>query len=389
MTKIIKQLNQDLFSKRSQIFDWLEDQLKDFNLIYSSQDIRNSGYKISAVDVNYFPAGFNNLSTESINLYCHTIKNYLANHYQSANKIIIIAENFSRNLHYLDNIDTLKQIFTNIGMQVETATLLADGETSNFTDLKELLPKIDKKSTIFILNNDLSNQVPEYLNDASLNIMPPVFAGWYQRSKAHYFNKYNSVISDFSKTFNINPFLLSSEIDSMAQLDFKAKIGIEILAEKVELLLNKINKSYMEHNISNKPYVVIKSDSGTFGMAIMKATSGEDIISINKKQRNKMNVGKGGNITEKVLIQEGIPSVEKFNNHIAESMVYSACNKPISLISRYHQEKNELSILNTTGMEFQEICLLSQNQPDFFLHYVVSSLSQIAAKKEISELSNK
>jgi glutamate--cysteine ligase len=44
---------------------------------YSSIDIRNSGFKISPIDTNLFPAGFNNLNNDFESLYITAVKHSL------------------------------------------------------------------------------------------------------------------------------------------------------------------------------------------------------------------------------------------------------------------------------------------------------------------------
>ena len=52
-------------------------------------------------------------------------------------------------------------------------------------------------------------------------------------------------------------------------------------------ILKKIQDKYDQHQIKHAPYVVIKADAGTYGMGIMIAKSPEDVLSLNRKKRNK------------------------------------------------------------------------------------------------------
>ena len=75
---------------------------------YSSIDIRNSGFKISPIDTNLFPAGFNNLNNDFESLYITAVKHSLDSFKTSIDKILIIPEDHTRNLHYLKSLENVK-----------------------------------------------------------------------------------------------------------------------------------------------------------------------------------------------------------------------------------------------------------------------------------------
>ena len=54
-----------LESKREELTAWMSQKRTEVPIpIYGSVDIRDAGWKISVVDANHFPAGFNNVSSE-------------------------------------------------------------------------------------------------------------------------------------------------------------------------------------------------------------------------------------------------------------------------------------------------------------------------------------
>lgn len=114
----------------------------------------------------------------------------------------------------------------------------------------------------------------------------------------------------------------------------------------------KIRKKYDEYNIKQEPYVFVKADSGTFGMGIMTARSGEEIYEINKKIRNKMSHIKEGVENTNLIIQEGVPSIDVSDNHPAEPVIYFMNGKSIGCFMRYNETKDNLSNLNSHGMKF-------------------------------------
>jgi glutamate--cysteine ligase len=144
-------------------------------------------------------------------------------------------------------------------------------------------------------------------------------------------------------------------------LDFKNNLGLENLANIAENLLNKISKKYQEYNIPNKPYCFIKAENGTYGMGVWAIESPNDILTINKKERNKMNILKGSVENHQVIIQEGILTTDKINNHPSEPLIYMLQAQIIELLYRCNQNRNELKSLNSPGAEFYNSSNLAPN----------------------------
>ena len=77
---------------------------------YASVDLRNSGFKISPVDTNLFPAGFNNLNPQFEPLAIQATTIAIEKICPEASKIIIVPENHSRNIFYFKNLLSLTEI---------------------------------------------------------------------------------------------------------------------------------------------------------------------------------------------------------------------------------------------------------------------------------------
>mgnify|MGYP000918984348 CR=1 FL=1 len=45
---------------------------------------------------------------------------------------------------------------------------------------------------------------------------------------------------------------------------------------------------YKEHKIKETPYIILKSENGTYGMGVIKIESPDQITSLNRKNRNKL-----------------------------------------------------------------------------------------------------
>src|SRR5579885_2078392 len=68
--------------------------------IYGSIDLRNSGFKIAPIDMNLFPAGFNNLNPDFLAQTAAAAKKIIQVVSPYAKKILIIPESHTRNLYY-------------------------------------------------------------------------------------------------------------------------------------------------------------------------------------------------------------------------------------------------------------------------------------------------
>ena len=327
LSKIIKnkQVIEDFFNKKFS---------QNPALLYNSIDLRHSGFKIAPVDTNCFPAGFNNLSLTSKEIAKKLADDFLTKNFGDVQNILLIPENHTRNLRYLENVLALKNI---LNRNVEIGSLIADLQDKTTIDLENnqsitlnpLIRNNDKITTkdgfcadLIILNHDLTDGIPEILQNLTIPIIPSPNLGWHNRTKSNHFTIYNQLAEELAKIIEIDPWLISSMHKSCDDVDFKEQKGIECLAKSVDELLKKIKIKYQEYDIKEEPYCFIKADNGTYGMAVWPVFCVEDVLEINKKERNKMNMLKGSIKNTKVMIQEGIKTIDKIDGKISEAMIY-------------------------------------------------------------------
>lgn len=372
-TKIINILGNLIEKNETDINIWFEKlSSKNTPFIYSSIDIRHAGFKITSVDTNMFPAGFNNLNLNEKKKATETLKNFLENNYSNINTILLIAEDLTRNKYYFQNIETIADIieasgkklilstFDTIETGIEKEFISNTGKTLISTPLikEDDLLKVKGSNAVpdlIIINNDMTSGAPEILKNLKQTISPPPGFGWYARRKTSHFESYDSLTKDFCSTFNLDPWLISTYFERCGIVNFKNKIGIECIASKVDYLIEKIKLKYKEYNINEIPYVFIKSDKGTYGMGIMTARSGEDVLKMTRDIRKKMNIIKSGQTNSEVIIQEGIPTTDKVKNNPAEPIVYMIGDQPIGFIYRINTERDIYGNLNARGMVFDSI----------------------------------
>lgn len=341
-----------LLNNNKKIIDWIDakNQLckSDLNLLYSSIDVRESDHKIAPVDINLFPSGFNNFSSDK---YLQRLSAAFINVLKGKKKIGLLIENFTRNQHYMENVQTLQK-----------ALELQDVEVKIFTIDDHKVIAIEhsiglQDFDLIILNNDLSSGYPKELINIRDKIFPAPEFGWHNRKKHVHLGIYNDLINEMVNDLNldIDPWFLSTIIERFEGVDFKNKIGIDAVAEKVENMLAQITQKYQKYQIGYEPHVFIKANNGTFGMGVMVAYSGDDIININKKYRHSMSSIKNGLSNNDVIIQEGIQTSKKFRDLPCEGVLYCFEEDVFSNLVRYNTRKTNQQSLNAVGMEIETL----------------------------------
>jgi Glutamate-cysteine ligase len=97
--------------ERWQRTQWLEHAAP----FYSSVDLRNSGFKLAPVDTNLFPGGFNNLSRDFLPLCVQAVMGAIEKICPDARGVLLIPENHTRNVHYLQNVAMLQRQQRSVG----------------------------------------------------------------------------------------------------------------------------------------------------------------------------------------------------------------------------------------------------------------------------------
>jgi glutamate--cysteine ligase len=418
LTGSLLELDQICLNHENHIEVWFQNKWQQYKApLYGSVDLRNSGFKLTPVDMNLFPAGFNNISPQFTPLAIHAIDAFLSREYPQARKILLIPENHTRNIAYLHNVYALAQIIHQAGIEVAigslspeiteaTAVELDHGKELTYYPLvkhgNKLITSSGFEADLIILNNDLSSGKPQILMDIAQPIIPPLNAGWYMRKKTNFFTEYDKVCTEFASLIGIDEWRLNAYFDIATNLDFANRIGLEELASKVDNILDKIRHKYAQYKINEIPYVIVKANNGTYGMGIMAIKSADEILSINRKSRNKMAVIKEGQNVEEVIIQEGVHTIEEINAKVAEPVVYMMDDYVIGGFYRANSHRARDENLNATGASFIPMscanpCVansitnikkhaLPNSCPNpFYAYGVVARLALLASSMEIAK----
>ena len=374
---------------------------------YCSTDLRNNGNKIAPVDTNLFPAGFNNLSPANAPLAAEAIRHQTDILCPSAKTLLLIPENHSRNPPYWENVATLKQLMEMAGVHVKIGRL--DGETQPHTTASggalEMHPITREGEYLHcgggipcavLLNNDLAGGIPPLLQGVAQPMLPPPQLGWAQRKKSSHFMHYTRVAEQFAAMLGTDAWLFSADFHVCAQVDFHKREGMECLAAAIDETLRQIKEKYRQHGISGDPYVVLKTNAGTYGMGVMMVDEAEAVFRLNRKQRNKMAVGKEGVKVRDVLIQEGVATVDYFNNSAAEPVVYMIGAAAIGGFYRVNASRGKSDNLNSSGMSFSPLPFETNCAPPLgaaadpaaarlYVYSVIGRLAALAAGREMAE----
>jgi glutamate--cysteine ligase len=331
-----------------------------------------------------------------------------------ARGVLLIPENHTRNMFYLENVAKIETILRQVGMRVRIGSLLPEIKQATTIDLPGggalvLEPLVRKGNRIgledfdpcvVLLNNDLSSGVPEILKSLEQEVYPPLSAGWYTRRKSQHFAAYDRVAGEFARLLDIDPWLINPYFATCNQINFHARVGEECLAAQVDAILQKMRVKYAEYGVKNDPFVIVKADAGTYGMGIMTVKDPGEITGLNRKQRNKMAVVKEGLEVSDVLVQEGVYSFEQINDAVAEPVVYMIDHYVVGGFYRVHTTRGMDENLNAPGMHFMPLafethCTLPNPNrgPDeipnrFYAYGVVARLALLAAALEIKAAEN-
>ena len=379
---------------------------------YGSVDLRNAGFKLSPVDMNLFPGGFNNLNPAFLPLCVQAAMSAIEKICPMAKSLVLIPENHTRNQFYLQNVARLVTILRMTGLNVRIGSLLPEIDRPTPVELPNgesllLEPLVrnryrlgvaDLDPCAILLNNDLSAGIPDILQGLNEQfILPPLHAGWATRRKSLHFAAYDEIAEEFAQLVGIDPWQINPYFGVCNSVNFHDRQGEDCLAAKVDAVLAKIREKYREYGIEDTPYVVVKADAGTYGMGVMTVKDASEVVGLNRRQRNKMSVIKEGMSVTSVIIQEGVHTRERVGDGVAEPVVYMIDRYVVGGFYRVHSERGEDENLNAPGMHFEPLafetsCYLPDchQTPDappnrFYAYGVVARLALLGAALELEQ----
>ncbi len=372
-------LHKQTLANMKEICAWFTAKSNEFqHPIYSSYDIRDSGYKISNVDANIFPAGFNNICPTDKETSVSLMNKYIIKHYgDKIKKVLLVTEEHTNNAFYWENVFTIKSLIEASSIEVKVAipreleqpmqiTSSAGNEITVHSALMSGSLMKEFKPDLIISNNDFSEAYEEWaktVTDFPMN--PPRELGWYQRKKSTYFKYYNQLVEEFSAIAKIDPFLMTVETELFEHFDIGDENSRAALAARVDAMIAHLKTEYQKRGINQEPFVFVKNNAGTYGLAVIRVGSGAEVKEWSYKSRKKMKAAKGGRDVEEVIIQEGIPSIVESDGASAEPVIYMIGSELAGGFLRTHSEKSSTESLNSPGAVYKRLCVsdLAINTP--------------------------
>ena len=130
-------------------------------------------------------------------------------------------------------------------------------------------------------------------------------------------------------------------------------------------------------------------------MGVISINDPKEILTLNRKNRNKLHKGKSSIPIQNLIIQEGVPSSSTVNNQTSEEVIYHLNGDTIGGFYRVHEKKSKKEILNSKGMTFKPFGENSNNKtvPEDVLpssvsktSYVLGQLANLSAQYEFNTL---
>ncbi|TDR32180.1 glutamate--cysteine ligase [Hydromonas duriensis] len=415
LTGELSEIEQKMLASTPMIERWFRMEWQEHTPpFYSSVDLRNAGFKLAPVDTNLYPCGFNNLAEEMYPLATQAAMAAVEKYCPDAKNLLIIPERRSLNPFYLQNVAKLSKILRLTGLNVRLGSWADDlttpceiklpsGESLTLEPLERNGRRITLDGGRFdpctiLLNNNLSDGQPNILQNIKEQILlPPLHAGWTTRRKSVHLKAYDEVVKKFAKFIDMDPWLLNPFHAQTSGFDANTKANEEELTHHVEAVFKKVNKKYKEYGISNKPFLVIKSNARDCDHHLMTVHSVEDIKKLNFKQFHKIadaNQSMGLDAHE-LLIQEGVPTTETWAEKTAEPVVYMIDRYVVGGFYRINAQRGANESLYSKDMSFEPLSFVKESERHaddlgtlhnrFYPYGVVGRLAMLAASLELEK----
>ncbi len=389
-----------LESKRPEIVAWMSQKRSQVPIpIYGSVDIRDAGWKVSVVDANHFPAGFNNIGADEKPATASLLQKHIQREFPDCTWVHLYPESHTRNTGYIENLIALKELLGLAGFRCTVGSV-------DFEDLGHLngisgplkldqveQAEVDGKDTMLIgglvpdlilLNNDLTEGLVEGLG--SQMVSPPPSMGWHRRRKSQHYEALQEYVDEMAEMLGIDSWHLMSDwfVSKDKCLD-KEACRIELAAE-VNHFLDTLRKKYQTLGINREPVAFIKNDRGTYGLGIMTVTNGEQLLNLSNRKMKRLMYSKGGVDVENFLIQEGIPTTLKNEEGApVEPVVYLVDGQASSWFYRINSKKSDIENLNSPSARFESFSQSGGHYGEHAhsWHALVAELSMLAMGKEL------
>lgn len=392
----LKDLNQQLEAHRAEITSWMAAKRSEVSIpIYGSVDVRDAGWKVGVVDANHFPAGFNNVAESQREELSNLLKDHLQRAHPDVAWVHVYPESHTRNPAYVENIASIQRMIEQAGYRCTVGSPeLEEFKTLNGTSgpLSLVPTQVDEgnrlvvdgqEPDLILLNNDLTDgNIPGI---ASPNVTPPPHMGWFRRRKSQHYEALRPYVNEVAELLNLDPWHLMPEWFVSEDKCLTEDACKQRLAEEIDGFLDRLKSKYTELGIDRQPSVVMKNDSGTYGLGVMVLTSGDQILNLSNRKANRLRYAKGGASVDNYLIQEGIPTaLQTEAGEALEPVVYLVDGEAASWFYRINAKKSDMDNLNSPSARFENYADTANPYATeaHGWHALVAELSMLAMGKE-------
>lgn len=350
---------------------WLEPR----SVFSGSFDLRHSGYKIAPVDANLYPAGWHQICESSRPLAIERLRQYVAHEGWQGKSAVLLAESFTRNAPYLENLYVLRELLAAVFERVEVVMYLdALPEAGhNFQTTRGLLPVSrfvlgpsgaprirgeELTRSVVILATDLSGG-DSFLDGLSVPLSHPRGLGWDQRTKETFFALYNPLAEAAARAQGLDPWSLMVETETVSISSLEDAESLRKLGTVIDAMTARIGEQYRARGIADVPFVAVKSVAGTFGRGVLMLTSAEELEALPLKVRRNLAAASpqarpGQPLA--MLVQEGIYTRDLVRGCPSEPVLYALGGALVGGFYRSHCGKDPATNLNSPGMVFAAMC---------------------------------
>ncbi len=377
---------------------------------YTSADLRNAGFKLAPVDTNLFPSTFNILTPEMLPLAVQAAMAAIEKICPEAKNLLLVPETRLTSSFYLENLQTLVQVFTQAGLNVRLGSAdpaldsprplaLPDGSELLLEPLVRTRGRLGLKNfdpCTILLNNDLSAGVPRTLQHLHEQyLLPPLHAGWPVRRKSRHFQSYEEVAKKFAKLLGMDPWLITPMHAHCGKVDFETATGLDCVKGQVDALLTKVRRKYKEYGINEKPFVVVKADNAG-GQGILTVRDVKELDDPERVMRGREGLVSEGQVPDELIIQEGVPTYERIHDTVAEPVVMMIDRYVVGGFYRVHADRSADESLCAPGSRYVPLAFDGSSilpkpggkpgasAPNrFYMYGVIGRLAMVAASYEM------
>ena len=367
---------------------------------YSSVDVRNAGFKLAPVDTHLFPGGWNNLTPAMLPLAVQAAMVAIEKICPEAKNLLLIPENHSNNREntfYLSSIAQLRRIFHMAGLHVRigsidpdikqnTTVALPNGESIVLEPVIRSAKRLGLKDfdpCTILLNNELTKGLPGILEELHEQfVLPPLHASGSIRRKSTHYKTYDDVCKRFGKLLGVDPWLINPMFLTCTDAD---------LAACVDTLLAKIKKKYKEYGITDKPFVVVKTNHSS--LQDKHAGTGVMMLRQSSELKDHKDIA---SFRGELVVQEGVLTKERMNDAVAEPVVYMMDRYVVGGFYRVHADRGMDENLCSPGSRYVPLAFAEGTelpQPGvkpgasapnrFYMYGVIGRLAMLAASYEL------